>query len=391
MNIRPRYKKISAVCLALLLFSQQTITAVLPQDRVDRMFHSYDGGGITISGPSILLRKSIGSSVSVSGNYYVDTISSASIDVQTYASQASRYDEEREEFSLGVDYLYEKTILSLGYTKSDENDYEADTTYFSISQDFFGDLTTVTMSFAYGENIIGKTDDPSFGSRESDRKNYALSVSQILTPSLIMSLNYEAITDEGFLNNPYRKYRYVDPFSGRGFSYEDEKYPFTRTSDAAALAFKYYLPYRAAIGLNYREFTDDWDIDGTTITLDYTHPLGEHWIFDLTYRQYEQSDAFFYSDLHEFRRIATDEKDFRGRDKELSDFTSVTYGLGVTYEYKFNAGLWADKLAFSVNYSLIQFDYNNFRDLTEEGYRAGEEPLYKFDADVYRIFFSVWF
>lgn len=353
------------------------------------MYHRYDGGGITIDGPSVLVRKGIGNSVSVSANYYVDTISSASIDVQTYASQASRYAEERTETSLGIDYLFEKTILSLGHTKSDENDYEAETTFFSVSQDFFGDLTNLTLSFGYGDNLIGKSNDPFFEIKEAERKNYGVSVSQILTPSLILSFNYEAVTEEGFLNNPYRKYRYANPFTARGYDFETEVYPQTRTSDAASLGGRYFLPYRAAVGLQYRYFTDDWDIDGQTITLEYTHPIGEHWIIDLTYRQYEQNQAYFYSDFHQFQSV--DEKDFRGRDKELSDFTTTTYGIGISYEYKFGTGRLIEKGAISLNYDLIQFDYNNFRDLTQEGYAPGEEPLYSFDADVVRLFFTLWY
>jgi hypothetical protein len=75
---------------------------VLPDDRSDILYHQYEGGGVTIDGPSILVRKSIGKNVSVSGNYYVDMISSASIDVITTASP---YTEERTQYSLSADYL----------------------------------------------------------------------------------------------------------------------------------------------------------------------------------------------------------------------------------------------------------------------------------------------
>ncbi|MDJ0806416.1 MAG: hypothetical protein QNJ78_06230, partial [Gammaproteobacteria bacterium] len=68
-------------------------SAVLPEDRADLMYHVYDGGGVEVTGPSILVRKSVGESVSISGNYYVDSISSASIDVIT---SASPYQEERK-------------------------------------------------------------------------------------------------------------------------------------------------------------------------------------------------------------------------------------------------------------------------------------------------------
>ena len=72
--------------------------AVLPEDRADLLFHSYDGGGVSISGPSMLVRKSFASNFSASANYYVDKVSSASIDVVTTASP---YTEERTQYSVG--------------------------------------------------------------------------------------------------------------------------------------------------------------------------------------------------------------------------------------------------------------------------------------------------
>ena len=44
------------------------------------------------------------------------------------------------------------------------------------------------------------------------------------------------VTDEGFLNNPYRQVRFLDPVRCAGYSYESELYPRTRTSSAQALA-----------------------------------------------------------------------------------------------------------------------------------------------------------
>ena len=78
------------------------------------------------------MRKQIGQSVSVVGNYYVDMISSASIDVITTASP---YKEERTQWSLGMDYLRGNTTMSLGYTSSVESDFDASTYSLSVSQE----------------------------------------------------------------------------------------------------------------------------------------------------------------------------------------------------------------------------------------------------------------
>ena len=76
------------VLLGLLIVAAgPVLPAVLPEDRADVLYHRYEGGGVTVDGPSILVRKKLGESVSVSANYYVDRVSSASIDVVIQAAR----------------------------------------------------------------------------------------------------------------------------------------------------------------------------------------------------------------------------------------------------------------------------------------------------------------
>ncbi|MFA7553032.1 MAG: DUF3570 domain-containing protein [Spongiibacteraceae bacterium] len=373
------------ILLALISLNLSSQAAVLPEDRADIMYHRYEGGGVTIDGPSLLIRKDFASTVSVSANYYVDSVSSASIDVET--SGASRYSEERTEYSLTADYLYDKAILSAGYTNSEENDYQADTYYFGVSQDFFGDLTTITLGYSRGDDTVMQNGNDLFKD-QLDRQNYRFGISQIATANLIVNVNYEVVTEEGYLNNPYRSYRYIDPTNPNNTISETEIYPATRTSDAVSLGARYFLPYRAALSGNYRYFSDDWDIKAQTFTLGYTHPIGNDWILDFTYRFYQQDNAFFYSDLHDFQSV--DSKDFRARDKELSEFSNQTFGIGVSYQFQLGNSEIFDKSSINLQYDFIQFDYDNFRDIRNSS-TPGDEPLYSFDANVLRLFFSIWY
>ena len=113
-----------AASLLILTLAGTAAAGVLPEDRTDILYHLYDGGGVTIDGPSLLMRKQVGKNVSVVGNYYVDMVSSASIDVVTTASP---YTEERTQYSVGMDYLHRNTTMSLGYTSSSESDFDATT------------------------------------------------------------------------------------------------------------------------------------------------------------------------------------------------------------------------------------------------------------------------
>ena len=373
----------TTACTAIALLATGVVhAAVLPDDRADVLYHRYDGGGVTIDGPSVLLRKKFEEKYSVSANYYMDMVSSASIDVMTTASP---YTEERTQGGLAFDLLQGKTQYSVSYTLSDESDYTANTASFDLTQDILGDLATVSFGFSQGWDEVRKNGDNAF-EETVDRRNYRFGLQQIVTPRLMTGLNYEVITDEGFLNNPYRSVRYLDETSARGFSFQPELYPHTRTSNAVSINARYFLPHRAAVHGEYRYFTDTWGIDANTASIGYTHPWGKRWIFEAGYRWYDQSAADFYSDL--FPRA--DAQNFLARDKELSTFTSHMFSLGATYEL---ASLGWDRLRRStVNlfYDRINYQYDDFRDITAGG-APGTEELYGFDADVFRLFVSGWF
>jgi hypothetical protein len=371
------------VLSVLMALSLPASAAVLPEDRADVLFHSYDGGGVTIQGPSLLVRKEFAGKFSASANYYVDKVSSASIDVVTTASP---YTEERTQTSVGLDYLHDRWLMNIGFSTSEENDFVADTFSIGVSQDMFGDLTTVSLGYSLGNDQVGRRGDSDF-SDTIERQHYRLGLSQILTRNLLLGLSFESITDEGFLNNPYRSVRYLDSGSPLGYSFEPELYPRTRTSDAGALRLRYYLPYRAALHGEYRSYSDSWGIKADTFELGYTHPISGGWTIEAKLRAYSQDRADFFSDL--FPR--SQYQNFIARDKELSTFTSQTIRLGASYEILSGGWRFVDRGSVSVLYDHITFDYEDFRDLTQTGGVPGDEPFYSFDADVFQIFVSFWF
>ncbi|MEM7503570.1 MAG: DUF3570 domain-containing protein [Pseudomonadota bacterium] len=375
-------RRIAWLCLLTLpLFGGGAWAGVLPDDRTDVMYHLYEGGGVRIDGPSLLVRKKVGKSVSFVSNYYVDMVSSASIDVVTTASP---YTEERTQWSLGMDYLRGNTMMTANFTSSVESDFDAKTYSFGVSQDMFGDLTTLSLSYSYGEDVVGRSDDPDFA-RDNRRQQYAVGLTQILTRNLITSLNYETITDEGFLNNPYRSVRYADPNSSLGYSYEPELYPRTRTTNAIGIRARYFLPWRAAIEGEYRAFTDTWGITSNTGALTYVHPWKD-WTFEVKYRLHDQTGADFFSDLFS-RSEATN---FRARDKELSALTSTTFKLMATWEFMSDGWAFIDRGSVTFSYDHLMIDYEEFRDL-RTGALVGEEPLFALDANVIQVFFSFWY
>ena len=379
--------------LTLCVIAAPALGGVLPEDRADVLWHVYNGGGITIEGPSVLVRKKVADNLSLSANYYEDMISSASIDVKL---SASPYHETRKQETVAADYLHGKSTYSAGFITSKEPDYKANTSYFAVSQDMFGDLTTVTLGYRRAWDRVFRDiktpdgvieNDPTFHQR-ADHRGYSLSLTQILTRNAILGFNYELLTDQGYLANPYRKIRYLSPGQGEGFTLADQVYPNTRTSNAASAQLKYYLPYRAALTGQYRFFRDTWGIRAHTLELDYTHPVWKRWIFDASLRYYRQGAADFYSDL--FPRA--NYQNFMGRDRELAAFHSYTLGAGASYQFAVPGVRWISKSSANVRVDHLMVDYSDFRNALLAGtYGAGNEPLYKLNANIFQVFVSIWF
>jgi hypothetical protein len=388
----PELSPFARTLLALAVITAPALGGVLPEDRADVMWHSYDGGDITVTGPEVLVRKKIGDNLSLSAGYYEDMISSASIDVKL---SASPYHEVRKQENYGIDYLHGKTTYSAGYIHSREPDYIADTTYYSVSQDMFGDLTTLTLGYRRGWDQVFRDiktpdgiieNDPTFHER-ADHHGYSLSLSQILTRNLIVNFNYELLTDQGYLANPYRKIRYLSA-GGLGFTLADQVYPNTRTSNAASVQLKYYLPWHASLAAQYRFFRDTWGIVANTTELDYTLPVWKHWIFDGSLRYYEQTHADFYSDL--FPRA--DYQNYMARDRELAAFHSYMAGAGASYQFQVPGATWINRSSANLNVEHLLIDYSDFRDaLLAAEYGAGREPLYRLNANIFQVFVSIWY
>jgi hypothetical protein len=363
---RARVQRTQAARLAGLLggvLAAARANAVeLPEDRADTMFHLYDGGGVTALGPAVLIRKSLLDRFSLFGSYYLDMVSNASIDVVTTASP---YHETRREAALGLDYVYHDSLISFSGTHSKEPDYSADSAGLDISQDVFGGMTTVSVGYTRGWDTVGKHGTPSF-SAPANHWQYRLGVTQILTPRWLMSLNLESVSDDGYLQSPYR----VARLFGAAVPEHD---PTTRTSRAVLLRVAGDIGSRSAVHVQYRYFGDTWGIGAHTAELGYARHFGDRWLAEGYVRYYTQGHALFYSDNF------TTDMTYMSRNRQLSTFWDAGPGLKVSY----SAGRVASRFDVKVTggYQWLRFQYRDFTDI-----RTGQ--LYSFNANVLEFFVS---
>ena len=85
-----------------------------------------------------------------------------------------------------------------------------------------------------------------------------------------------------------------------------------------------------------------------------------------------------------------DEKDWRARDKELSEFNNHTFSLYLSYTRPVRYRM-LEKVGLNLQWDHIWFNYDDFRDLRDTSAPVGQEPLYKFSAGVAQLFVSIWF
>ena len=382
--------RVAAVVTLLLI--RATCADVLPDDRADLFYSKYSGGGMDITGESAAVNKKFTENFAAQVNYFVDHVSGASIDV---LSQASEIKDERIQKSATLEFVHDKTTYTASYTGSVERDYRSDTASIAMKQDMFGDLTTLSLAFANSVDKVGENNGTAFvplitwlGHAQS--RSYDIDWSQILTKNLIAGVNFNVITDQGYLANPYRSIRYLDAGTPKGYSLGSQVYPDTRTSTAVQGELKYFLPYRAAVTGSFRYFRDTWSIVGKTFEVDYTHPISNIWILEGRFRYYTQNHADFYSDLFQY----ADEFRFEGRDQDLAAQNNYTIGAKATYAFLPNGWKIFKRATVTFDVSRITFHYLDFRDIKDYGlpqFQPGSEPLYQFNATVFQVYMSMFF
>ncbi len=275
--------------------------ADLPENKAEALFHAYTGGGVKAFGPAFLVRKSIFDKVSLTGTYYVDAVTNASIDVVTTASP---YRETRHEFGLSADYVYRDAQITVGAMTSHEPDYVANTGSIDVTQEVFGGMTTIAFGFTRVSDTVKKRYSPEFLDA-AKHWQYRLGATQILTTRWLMSANFEALSDDGFLGSPYRVARVFG-------AAVPERNPRTRSGRAVKLRLVGDLGNRDSMHVEYRYFRDTWDIKAHTAEIGYSRYFGENWLADTFFRYYSQSHALFYSDN------ATSETTYVSRNRQLS-------------------------------------------------------------------------
>ena len=314
-------RRCSAACSA----SPARRAADLPENQADVLFHPYIGGGVKADGPALLVRKSIFDKVSLSGTYYVDAVSNASIDVVTTASP---YKETRHEFGLSADYVYRDAKITFGLMTSHEPDYVANTGSLDVTQEVFGGMTTIAFGFTRGRQ------------RQEVRARVPGHRPALAVPPRHDPDPDAALADEREPRGAVRRGLPRQPVPRR--ARVRRRGPRAHAAHTLGRAVKLRLVgdlgSRDAMHVEYRYFSDKGDIKAHTAEIGYSRYFGENWLADAFVRYYSQSHALFYSDN------ATSETTYVTRNRQLSTFNDMGLGAKVAYTLRRVPGRYDLKL-----------------------------------------------
>ncbi len=262
----------------------------------------------------------------------------------------------------------------------------------------FGDLTTVSMGYSHGSDVIHKIVDDGTGNKIQDpnfrrtvaRNDYRVGITQVLTRNLLASLNFETISEQGLSAEPlplhalpacsgftHLRARARDlpahAYQRCGFDHPEVLPALARRALGPVPLLRRHLGHRRAHGRGG------------------IHAPWKQWVFTGSYRFYTQNQADFFSDLFP----AIDAQNFMARDKESSALNTNTIGLGVAYEFPVGWAQWLKRGTANFHLDHLMVDYSQFRDLRPPASgpapAPGTEPLYSLTANIFQFYVSFWF
>lgn len=325
------------VALALLAIAVDARAQSL-EGRVAAEYGQYaDSDHVFVETPSV--RGSVADPTrgwSVDGQYLVDVVSAASVDIVSTASR--NWQEVRQEGVLDAAYKPHSFGVQASSYVSSEPDYLSLSAGGAITQDLLDKNLTLLLGYARSHDVAGRTGTPfSVFSREVDRDAIKASASLVLDARTVASLIGDLMLDSG---DPSKPYRYIPLFAPgtdvpRGAPINRvnalrvsarplEQLPLSRQRYAltARLAHRYH---GATLRLEERLYADSWAMLATTSDARLLFDLGARVETGPHARVHGQSSVSFWERAYTFGP-GFEYPALRTGDRELGPLFSVTGG-----------------------------------------------------------------
>lgn len=175
-----------------------------------------------------------------------------------------------------------------------------------------------------------------FGRTDRSSTTASLGVTQILTPTTVVNVNYGITVQRGELGNTWNSV----PLST--FERGPEILPGERVRNALVGRAAQYLPWNGALHLYYRFYVDDWGLRAHSAEVELWQRFSP-WVYAAAlYRFHRQSGVDF------FTTLAPNDGSLRTADSDLAPFDAQTIGAKVAIDVPMHTEIRA--LHFEVGY-----------------------------------------
>ncbi|MGR9054224.1 MAG: DUF3570 domain-containing protein [Gammaproteobacteria bacterium] len=272
----------------------------------------------------------IGKSMTASVNLVRDTLSGASPmfnlkDADGKPRQilsGASIREQRDAVGGNLTYFWDKAALSVGGGFSNEHDYMSRYANTNLSWDFNDKTTTLNLGASVSFDEVFPT---GFNyNKYKTSQQYLIGVSQILDQNSVVKSNLTFGYHKGFLSDPYK----LVFFDGGGLQADTR--PGSRFQWSWLTQYVRYFKNAndAALHLDYRFYTDDWDINAHTFEASWHQPIVDDWMIIPRFRYYSQDRARFYAPYFG----ADNGADVFSSDYRLAGFGAISGGVKLTKE-----------------------------------------------------------
>lgn len=191
-----------------------------------------------------------------------------------------------------------------------------------------------------------------------NRNSYSASVgfSQVLTKKLQFSIFFDVLQQQGLLSSPYHRIYFADkanyyigqaqyintyesPTNTGVYKLADdiERLPDSRFKIPVGARLNYYINERFILRTYYRFYSDNWDIQSHTATIELPVKLSDRFTVFPMYRYYTQTASKYYAPYE--THLSTER--YYTSDADLATFDANQYGFGINYTDIFTgAKIW---------------------------------------------------
>ncbi len=191
-----------------------------------------------------------------------------------------------------------------------------------------------------------------------NRNSFSASVgfSQVLTKKLQVSVFFDVLQQQGLLSSPYHRIYFADKanfYIGQPeyiSNYEStnnagvykladdiERLPDSRFKLPVGARLNYYINERFIVRTYYRFYSDNWDIQSHTASIELPIKLSDKFTVFPMYRYYTQTASKYYAPYE--THLSTER--YYTSDADLATFDANQYGFGINYTDIFTgAKIW---------------------------------------------------